>query len=1056
MSMASSSSSPSDVTFSSEVWKYHVFLSFRGEDTRKTFVDHLYTALEQQGIYTYKDDETLPRGESIGPSLEKAIEESQIAVIIFSKNYADSSWCLDELVHIMKCKDARNQIVMPVFYNVDPAEVRKQKRKYREAFAKHALENNKKVESWKKALVDASNISGWEPEHIANGHESKCIKTIVDTISRRLHPITSSVDDNLVGVEARMQRLISQIGFGGKRMIGIWGVGGGGKTTLASSIYDEISSMFDGCCFLKNIREESSNKDGLENLQAEILSGILKQEKLEVRRVEEGRRMLKDRLQYRKVLIVLDDVDNLDQLEELAGSRDWFGEGSRIITTTRDEHVLTGDKVDVIHNISLLNNDEAMKLFYKHAPRGHRRIEDYERLSKDVVSYSGGLPLALRVLGRFLCDKEMNEWRSALARLKEIPDANILEKLKISFDGLTPLERELFLDIACFFRRRLKDEESLMILDVCGYHPVIGIKVLVQKALIVISEDGRFDMHDLVQEMAHYIVRRKHPKNPEKHSRVWKKEDILKICAMDVMTNLDKIEAIYGRWCRSDESQRVLQVATNMKKLRWIYLANRMTCVMDERKVNGGTLPLIIVPEHFPPRELCCLTFNWLNAKQLWEGNKCLPNLRFIKLQNLKNLIMTPDFDGLPNLQSFMVNGSPLLEDIHPSFGRLEKLVCVEISCCKNLKMVPPIARSMKIETLVLSRCRDLSKIQQSMKNFLLHKMNHIGCLRKLDLSESNLADGDIGSVAVWELPSLHELYLQGNSFVRLNFSLLRVPQLQYLNISECYNLVELSELPQSIAIVIADYCDSLESFGDISNCKWLWKVSLLGRNKFVGDILRGENKLGGDILLDSMLQGNAKDHFISFNLSHSDIWRGFVPWLNWEKKFTMRLPHDWYDYFCGILMFVKSEEHDVCVNITIKQGIDEDFHSLFGQESNETEISFYGTVCVGYVSFSSLKKTECLNSTYNMLSFSVHCKDKEDERRFRAVLVPRKNRDDLMQTTDNSEFWDDGKTFRVQHDSESSIKILWTPHNNMHFGMNLFNRHIYPRVPQILSDFLY
>ncbi|XP_042752956.2 TMV resistance protein N isoform X2 [Lactuca sativa] len=622
MSMASSSSSPSDVTFSSEVWKYHVFLSFRGEDTRKTFVDHLYTALEEQGIYTYKDDETLPRGESIGPSLEKAIEESQIAVIIFSKNYADSSWCLDELVHIMKCKDARNQIVMPVFYNVDPAEVRKQKRKYREAFAKHALENNKKVESWKKALVDASNISGWEPEHIANGHESKCIKTIVDTISRRLHPITSSVDDNLVGVEARMQRLISQIGFGGKRMIGIWGVGGGGKTTLASSIYDEISSMFDGCCFLKNIREESSNKDGLENLQAEILSGVLKQEKLEVRRVEEGRCMLKDRLQYRKVLIVLDDVDNLDQLEELAGSRDWFGEGSRIIITTRDEHVLTGDKVDVIHNINLLNNDEAMKLFYKHAPRGHRRIEDYERLSKDVVSYSGGLPLALRVLGRFLCDKEMNEWRSALARLKEIPDANILEKLKISFDGLTPLERELFLDIACFFRRRLKDEESLMILDVCGYHPVIGIKVLVQKALIVISEDGRFDMHDLVQEMAHYIVRRKHPKNPEKHSRVWKKEDILKICAMDVMTNLDKIEAIYGRWCRSDESQRVLQVATNMKKLRWIYLANRMTRVMDERKVNGGTLPLIIVPEHFPPRELCCLTFNWLNAKQLWEGNK--------------------------------------------------------------------------------------------------------------------------------------------------------------------------------------------------------------------------------------------------------------------------------------------------------------------------------------------------------------------------------------------------------------------------------------------------
>ncbi|KAL7587290.1 hypothetical protein Lser_V15G37347 [Lactuca serriola] len=167
--MASSSSSPSAMAFSSQLWKYHVFLSFRGEDTRKTFVDHLYMALVQQGIYTYKDDETLPRGESIAPSLEKAIEESQIVVIIFSKNYADSSWCLDELVHIMKCKDMRDQIVMPIFYDVDPSEVRKQKRKYGEAFAKHELENKTKVESWRKALVDAANVSGWESQHIANG-----------------------------------------------------------------------------------------------------------------------------------------------------------------------------------------------------------------------------------------------------------------------------------------------------------------------------------------------------------------------------------------------------------------------------------------------------------------------------------------------------------------------------------------------------------------------------------------------------------------------------------------------------------------------------------------------------------------------------------------------------------------------------------------------------------------------------------------------------------------------------------------------------------------------
>ncbi|XP_042753729.1 TMV resistance protein N isoform X2 [Lactuca sativa] len=870
------SSSPSDVTFSSEVWKYHVFLSFRGEDTRKTFVDHLYTALLQQGIFTYKDDETLPRGESIGPSLVTAIEESQIAIIIFSKNYADSSWCLDELERIMKCKDTRGQIVMPIFYDVDPSEVRKQKRKYGEAFVKHELENKTKVESWKKALVDASNISGWEPQHIANGHESKFIKKIVDIISHRLRPITSSVDDNLVGVEARMQDLISklQIGFGGKRMIGIWGVGGGGKTTIASCIYDEISSKFDGCCFLKNIREESSNKNGLEKLQAEILCGILKQKQLHVGRVEEGRRMITDRLKYKKVLIVLDDVDNLEHLEELVGSRDWFGEGSRIIITTRDEHILTGHKVDVIHNISLLNNEESMKLFWKHAPRGYKRIEDYERLSKDVVSYAGGLPLALRVLSRFLCDKEMNEWRSALARLKEIPDANILEKLKISFDGLKTVEKQLFLDIACFFRRRCKNERIMAMLDACGLHPVIGIKVLVQKALITITEYGKFDMHDLVQEMAHYIVRGEHPNNPEKHSRLWKKEDVLKICAMDAMTNLDKIEAMYVLCSRSKEPQHVLQVAANMKKLRCIDLG----FFLDKAE-------LVIMPENFPPRELCCLTLEDINAKQLWEGYKYLPNLRMIKLDGLRSLIKTPDFDGIPNLERFIVEGSSLLEEIHPSFGRLEKLVCVHIQNCENLKMVPPITQSKKLETLVFSGCR-------SFNNFLPDNMNHTGvwffsgCLRKLVLSNCSLGDGDISSAASWELPNLLELDLQENGFVRLDFSLLLLPQLKCLDIRYCKDLVELSELPLSIAVVLADGCFSLESFGDISNCKWLWKVTLTGNHKL--------GPLVCDMLLNSMLLGNAKHYFISINLSGIDIWSGpSVVWINWVKTCNMTLPHD-------------------------------------------------------------------------------------------------------------------------------------------------------------------
>ncbi|CAI9297049.1 unnamed protein product [Lactuca saligna] len=186
--------------------------------------------------------------------------------------------------------------------------------------------------------------------------------------------VTSSVNDNVVGIVACMQDFKSKLQI----------------------------RQFDGCCFIQNIREEAS-KSGLQKLEEDILS------KMGVDRVGGGRRMIRDRLCHKKVLIVLDDVDNPEQLKALVGSHDWFGERSLIIITTRDKHLLYIQKVNVIHEITLLNNNEGMELFCKHAPQGDKNIEDYEVLSNDVVSYVGGLPLALTVLGCFLRDKDMNK-----------------------------------------------------------------------------------------------------------------------------------------------------------------------------------------------------------------------------------------------------------------------------------------------------------------------------------------------------------------------------------------------------------------------------------------------------------------------------------------------------------------------------------------------------------------------------------------------------------------------------------------------------------------------
>ncbi|KAL4637489.1 hypothetical protein ACB092_03G080900 [Castanea dentata] len=142
--------------------RYDVFLSFRGEDTRNGFTSNLNGILRHNGINTFMDDE-LQRGNRISTEILEAIESSKISIIVFSKNYATSTWCLDELVKILECKK-NGQVVFPVFYKVDPSEVRSQKGKFGEVLAKHE-ENFKydtnKVQRWRAALNEACNLSGW-------------------------------------------------------------------------------------------------------------------------------------------------------------------------------------------------------------------------------------------------------------------------------------------------------------------------------------------------------------------------------------------------------------------------------------------------------------------------------------------------------------------------------------------------------------------------------------------------------------------------------------------------------------------------------------------------------------------------------------------------------------------------------------------------------------------------------------------------------------------------------------------------------------------------------
>ena len=158
----SSSSSFSSPTLQ---WKYDVFLSFRGVDTRKGFTSHLYAALEERGIHTFKDDTELEAGKSISSELLKAIEESKFSIVILSEDYASSTWCLDELAKIISCSNKTGMIVLPVFFNVDPSDIRKNtKKKIGQDLAKHEerfKENIENVQTWRDALTKVASLKGW-------------------------------------------------------------------------------------------------------------------------------------------------------------------------------------------------------------------------------------------------------------------------------------------------------------------------------------------------------------------------------------------------------------------------------------------------------------------------------------------------------------------------------------------------------------------------------------------------------------------------------------------------------------------------------------------------------------------------------------------------------------------------------------------------------------------------------------------------------------------------------------------------------------------------------
>ena len=356
---------------------------------------------------------------------------------------------------------------------------------------------------------------------VINRHETSLIQKIIDDIVEELNSkFLLPISKEIVGMNSRLEYLISLINLESNdvRMIGIYGLGGIGKTTISKVVYNNIFNLFESSIFLENVRERSLNSSSQLQLQKELLNGAIKGKNVEIISVHEGINMIKQRLHSKRVLLILDDVDKLEQLKSLAGEHGWFGPKSRIIITTRDRHLLKKHKVDALYKVMELDPEESFQLFCQHAFNQNNCEKDFVSLSNDVVNYVNGLPLALEVLGSFLFNKSVHDWESTLHKLKKQPNIEIQNVLKISYEGLDKGEQETFLDIACFFNG-CNENDVIRLIE----NARIDITVLHDKSLITLF-GNTIRMHDLVQEMGREIVR--HCKEPGEWSRLWDPEDI--------------------------------------------------------------------------------------------------------------------------------------------------------------------------------------------------------------------------------------------------------------------------------------------------------------------------------------------------------------------------------------------------------------------------------------------------------------------------------------------------------------------------------------------------
>ncbi|KAI6705263.1 hypothetical protein NL676_008225, partial [Syzygium grande] len=293
---------------------------------------------------------------------------------------------------------------------------------------------------------------------------------------------------------------------------------GVGKTTLAKVVYNKISHLFDGCSFLQNVRDEIEQKRVV-SLQKKLIQDLKRGACPKVESSNEGTTIIQHLFKTNRVLIVLDDVDDLKQIEPLAEQLTWFDLGSIIILTTRRKNVIENyckvqknkeHEVNVFHEHEVLSMSEnhALELFCMHAFGLDHPLEGYHEMSREITSATGNLPFVVETVGKYLYRKSKEIWTETLNHLKRGLEEEVELMLKKHFDHLSENAKQIFLDIACFFIGVEKRIPYYM-WAACGCDPYRGAGDLQNMSFLKIGEENEFWMHNQLKFWEEKLSRKK-------------------------------------------------------------------------------------------------------------------------------------------------------------------------------------------------------------------------------------------------------------------------------------------------------------------------------------------------------------------------------------------------------------------------------------------------------------------------------------------------------------------------------------------------------------------